>query len=83
MLAACLGAAWAGYSRVELFHAAFVNGCTARDYQVHWQNQQRFPEPLRYDFFGTTTTFALVVIWLEDGPALEFSREFWLPCSRF
>ena len=80
LLAPCLGLTWLGYQRVELFHAAFVNGCSGRPYQAHWQNRQRYPQPFHFDFLGTPTTFVLVMIWLENGPTLQFSREFPTRC---
>lgn len=77
----CLGLTRLGAQRLDLFHAAVFNSCAIRAHELHWQNPGRYPERIRYDFTGSPVSFALVVVWIEDGPTLTFSHHLPLRCS--
>ena len=76
----CLSLTALGAQRVDLFHAAFVNACTGRTYQVHWQDARRYPQDFRYDFFLSPDSLVVLEIWLEGAPTISFSRTFPLDC---
>ena len=76
----CLGLTALGAQRLDLFHAAFVNACTGRAYQVHWQDARRYPQDFRYDFFLSPDSLVVLEIWLEGAPTISFSRTFPLDC---
>ena len=77
----CLGLSWFGYRRVDLFHAAFVNACAIRTYEIHWQDKRLYPERFRYDFYFSPVSLALIVVWIEDGPTINLSRTIPLGCA--
>jgi hypothetical protein len=81
LLLCCLLAAALFPSRLELVHVTLYNACTIRAYQVHWQNRERQPEPLRYDFSGSPVSVVFVALWFTDGPAWNLSRTLPLPCA--
>jgi hypothetical protein len=62
-------------------HATFFNVCTMRSYDLHWQNRQRLPQALTFDFTKSPESFMLVELWITDGPTLSFSRPVPLGCS--
>jgi len=72
-LLACLALAAVALPRVEVFHLAYYDGCTARTYAVHWQNRLRQPIPLHYDYALSPDTLVVAALWLADGPALNVS----------
>ena len=77
---ACLSLTALGAQRLDLFHVAFVNACTGRTYQVHWQDVRRYPQDFRYDFFLSPDSLVVLEIWLEGAPTISFSRVFPLNC---
>lgn len=82
----CLSLAWAGAQRLDLFHAAFFNSCAFRSYAVHWQDTRHYPQTFRYDFTTSPVSLVVLVIWIEDGPAITISKDISLTCparSRF
>jgi hypothetical protein len=81
-LSACLGLSAVAVQRVELFHAALFNACTLNSYALHWQNAQRLPQALRYDFTLSPDTLLILELWIADGPTLSFSQSLTLPCWR-
>jgi len=76
----CLHLTALGAQRVDLFHAAFVNACSGRTYQVHWQDARRYPQDFRYDFFLSPESLVVLEIWLEGAPTISFSRALPLRC---
>ena len=79
---ACLGFQIANpFLPVDLFHAAFFNGCTLRTYQVHWQDQRRYPDPFPFGMATSPESVAVFVLWIENGPAISLSRELPLRCA--
>jgi hypothetical protein len=74
LLLGCLGLAALTTPRLEIFHLAYYDGCTARTYAVHWQDPQRQPTLLRYDYSLSPDTLVVVAVWLADGPALNVSQ---------
>lgn len=66
---------------IDLLHAAFFNGCTLRTYQVHWQDQRRYPDPFPFGMATSPKSVAVFVLWIENGPAISLSRELPLRCT--
>jgi hypothetical protein len=81
LLLACLAASALFAPRLDLIHFTLYNACAIRAYQFHWQNRQRQPEPLRYDFTNSPVSVVFVAVWVADGPALNFSRTLPLACN--
>jgi hypothetical protein len=71
---ACLGLSALAVQRVDLFHATLFYGCRMRSYDLHWQNPQRLPQAVHYDFTKSPDSFVLVIVWMQDGPTLNFSQ---------
>jgi len=71
---ACLAVAALAAPRVNLVHLAYYNSCTIRTYAYHWQNPERQPETLRYDFVNSPDSLVVVAVWLADGPAWNLSQ---------
>lgn len=69
-----------GLRRLDLVHAAVFNACAMRSYDLHWQHPQRVPQSLSYDFVKSPDSFVLIEVWVQDGPALSFSRRLPLRC---
>ncbi len=77
---ACSGLTLLSLQRMDLLHATFFNVCTMRSYDLHWQNRQRLPQALRYDFTLSPDSFVLLEMWITDGPTLSFSQRVPLSC---
>ncbi len=77
----CIGLTTLGAQGVDLFHVTVFNSCAFRAYQVHWQDHRRYPDEVRYDFTGSPVSFALVEIWIKDGPTISYSRVIPLGCA--
>jgi len=80
LLCCCFAAAFFA-PRLDLVHFSLYNACAFHAYQFHWQNRQRQPEPLRYDFTGSPVSLVFVALWFTDGPAWNLSRTLPLPCA--
>lgn len=80
-LGAALGLALArAPERLDLVHLAVFDGCQMRSYAWHWQNPQRLPAPLRYDFTKSPDSFVALEIWVHAGPTLSLSHRLARPC---
>ncbi len=79
--AACLGLGRLSAGRVDLLHAALINGCNLRAYQVHWQDRREYPQAFQFDFNLSPESLALVVVWLESGETITLSRPLPLNCA--
>jgi hypothetical protein len=66
--------------RLDLVHVAVFDVCQMRAYGWHWQNLQRLPEPLDYDFTKSPESFVLIEVWVHSGPTLSLSRQLPLAC---
>jgi len=77
----CVGLTALAAQRLDLVHATIFNSCAIRAYQVHWQDHRRYPDEVHYDFTGSPVSFALVEIWIEDGPTISYSRVIPLGCA--
>jgi hypothetical protein len=77
---ACLSLTWVGTQRLDLFHAALFNSCSFRTYAVHWQDTRHYPQTFRYDFNTSPVSLVVVVLWIEEGPAITISKDLPLTC---
>ena len=79
--ATCLGLGWLSAERLDLLHAAVINGCNLRSYQVHWQDRREYPQAFQFDFNLSPESLVLVVVWLESGETITLSRPLPLNCA--
>jgi len=73
-LFACVAAAALASPRVNLVHVAYYNSCAIRTYAYHWQNPERQPEVLRYDFVNSPDSLIVIALWLDKGPSWNLSQ---------
>ncbi len=78
---ACLAAAALALPRINLVHVAYYNSCAIRTYAYHWQNAERQPETLRYDFVNSPDSLVVVALWVDDGPSWNLSQALPIDCS--
>jgi hypothetical protein len=57
-----------------LLHAALFDVCSLRSRAIHWQNAERLPQPLRFDFTTSPNSVIVFELWIKDGPTLSFSQ---------
>jgi hypothetical protein len=93
LLGACLLALFAGLGaslglalalipeRLDLVHIAAFNVCQMRAHAWHWQNPQRLPALLRYDFTKSPDSFVMLEVWVHNGPTLSLSQRLTWPCG--
>lgn len=74
ILLACLACAALAVPRINLVHVAFYNSCAIRTYAYHWQNSERQPETLRYDFVNSPDSLVMLALWVEAGPSWNLSQ---------
>jgi hypothetical protein len=79
---ACLAAAALAAPRVNLVHVAYYNSCAIRTYAYHWQNPERQPETLRYDFVNSPDSLIVLALWVDEGPSWNLSQALPLDCPR-
>ena len=81
MLPLCAGPVWVGAQQIDLLHIAFINSCAFRAYEFHLQDQQRYPEHVRYDFTNSPDSLIVAIVWIENGPTINLSQPIPLTCS--
>jgi hypothetical protein len=79
-LFACLAAAALVSPRINLVHVAYYNSCTIHTYAYHWQNPERQPETLRYDFVNSPDSLIVVALWVDEGPSWNLSQALPFDC---
>lgn len=77
---ACLAGAALASPRINLVHVAYYNSCAIRTYAYHWQNAERQPETLRYDFVNSPDSLIVVALWVDDGPSWNLSQALPIGC---
>ena len=80
ILLACVAAAALASPRINLVHVAYYNSCTIRTYAYHWQNAERQPETLRYDFVNSPDSLVVLALWFDEGPSWNLSQALPLGC---
>jgi hypothetical protein len=80
-LPACFALTTLSASRLDLVHLDFFNSCAMRSYALHLQDQRRYPQPIRYDFITSPVSVVTVVVWVENGPTINWSQPVPVSCS--